>query len=205
MRTRTLLEEICRIIQINEHMYDDYDVPRGFNGIVPRISRYSIKDAENDERKKVKLPPAEKMKKNRVPGESRILDINNPTDKMKIFAHLSNGHTIKSATDETLKMIDRLTKRKYQYDINLHINRDLELEYGYYLLKFNKYDDEILRTRFDGLHLSPTFNNILNTEGTGFKRKIVMPFEDFKNFMTSNKDVFEDEIVDFIKNKKGSK
>jgi hypothetical protein len=202
MHKQSLIEEIERINQINEYNYDYNDIPRysKYNG--PQISHNNVTDI-NKIKKNQKLSPEEKEERNKKSHQSHLLDINNQKDKMVIFAHLSKNHNIKNATPETLKIIEPLKLQKYMNGITLYPDNELELEYGYYLLRFNIYGVEINGTTasFFGLHLSPTFNSILNNEEKGFKRQVAPSFEDFKNFMLKNKNTFRKEIITFFENR----
>jgi len=199
---RTLTEEIDRFKQISEYDYDIDDVGRNSQYKWPRISTHSILDiSKKSKNKSVDVEKEPKIKKPKSETESYPLDINNNTDKMKIFAFLSRGHDIKNATPETLKSIHRLRAGKSSHgnfvDATLNLNDDLSVEYGYYLLRFSKYG--VMGT-FPRLHLSDTFTRILNKEENGFKRNVAPPFEDFKNFLINNRKKIEDECnIEFEK------
>lgn len=199
MNKRTILEEINRIRQINEYGYDYDDVSSNRPHRGPQIS---YTGSIGYGKKKEKLSPEERSAINKAARQSHPLDINNQKDKMVIFAHLLKGHNIKNATPETLEIIKPLIFEKYVNRIGLSNENELELEFGYYLLRFNMYGVERRGYAFTGFHLSPTFTSILNDEESGFKRKVIPSYEEFKNFMVTNKDVFDNEILDFFKKKK---
>jgi len=202
MSKRTIIEEINRINQINEYGYDYDDVSRQ--------SSHKPIDASNLSGKNVNknaitnwLTRHEKGEKKKLPSRKHLLDINNHKDKMVIFNYLSKHNNINNATEETLKDIRHLRDKQRYAPVNLSINDELELEFGFYLLRFNKYGIRNgFGTGFNGLHLSSTFNSILNKEQNGFKRQVEPSFEDFKNFIITNKEIFEKEIKDYLSNHK---
>lgn len=208
MERMTLTEEINRIIQINEYGYDYDDVSRqslhkpidvsdlsGKNINKNVVTKWLSRQEEEARRKE--------MNSKKGHRQNHLLDINNHKDRMVIFNYLSKRNNINKATEETLKIIEPLRYRMRYAAVHLSIDSELELEFGFYLLKFNKYGIRYgFGFGFDGLHLSSTFNNILNNEQSGFKRKIEPSFEDFKNFITTNKEIFEKEIKDYINNHK---
>lgn len=204
---RSLIEEIERINKINEYNYDFDDVSRQTpSKQIHPADLGGKKDAVNKwlSRHEDEVLKKEKSERYKMLRKSHPLDINNHKDRMVIFRYLSKHHNINNATEESLKTIRRLRDKQSYAHVPLSIDDEFELEYGYYLLISKKYgfDKWGHGTGFDGLHLSPTFNSILNITQNGFKKGADPSYEDFKKFMMQNKNVFEKEITDFIKNKK---
>ena len=203
MKKRTITEEIERINQINEYGYDYDDVSRQSPHNSIKVSDLNGKNI-NKNAVSNWLSRHEKEEKKKGPSRKHLLDINNHKDKMVIFNYLSKRNNINNATEETLETIQPLRDKMRYAAVSLSINKELELEFGFYLLRFNKYgiSKSGFGFGFDGLHLSSTFNSILNKEQNGFKRHVEPSFEDFKNFITTNKEIFEKEIKDYLSNHK---
>jgi hypothetical protein len=202
MKKRTITEEIDRIHQINEYGYDYDDVSRQSSHNPIKVSDLNGKNI-NKNAVSNWLSRSEKEEKKKLPSRKHLLDINNHKDKMVIFNSLSKKHNINNATEETLKTYRRLRDNQRYPPMILSISNELELEYAHYLLRFNKYGIRNgFGTGFHGLHLSSTFNSVLNKEQNGFKRNVEPSYEDFKKFMIQNKNVFEKEIIDYITNHK---
>jgi hypothetical protein len=202
MKKRTITEEIERINQINEYGYDYDDVSRQSPNNPIKVSDLNGKNI-NKNAVSNWLSRNEKEEKKKLPSRKHLLDINNHKDKMVIFNYLSKHHNINAATEETLKAVRYLRDKQRYALVNLSINNELELEFGFYLLRFNKYGIRNgFGTGFNDLQLSSTFNSILNKEQNGFKRQVELSFEDFKNFIITNKEIFEKEIKDYLSNHK---
>jgi len=197
-----LTEEINRIIQINEYGYDFDDVSRQSTHKPIDVSNLNGKNTDKNAITNW-LTRNEKEEKKKLPSRKHLLDINNHKDKMVIFNYLSKHNNINNATEETLKTIQPLRSKQRYAPVSLSINDELEFEFGFYLLRFNKYGIRNgFGTGFAGLHLSSTFNSILNKEQNGFKRHVEPSFEDFKKFITTNKEIIEKEIKDYLSNHK---
>jgi hypothetical protein len=191
MNKRTILEEIDRIHQLNEYGYDYDDVPSNRPYVGREISYTGSIGYNKPGKKKEKLSPEERRIINKEAHKSHPLDINNDKDKLTIFKHLSKRNNINNVTDEkTLGFINRINSKQRYARVRLSIDHELEFEYGYFLLTINecRITDYPSGIGFDDFHLSPTFNSLLNKEHSGFKRWAVPSFEDFKNFIMTNRE-----------------
>ena len=221
MKKFTITEEIERIKNINKVIseldYSDsdprshgsygYQRGRGFNPNSDYLSDIGARKAKERTNRQSSVEydqngnPINKKK----PEPPKILDINNKEDRIllikKILTYSKNKYyKIKSATPETIKIIDNIFPNQFYHGLDtdhahLHGNRDFDLEIIYFLLKNGRF-----YTTSDRIEWSSTFMNLISdsTVQPGhyqFKDGVNLSLEEFVDFVKNNYNKIEDESL----------